>query len=56
VGQGISKYVLKYVDGCDVCQRGKNISRDAGRKINMPNPIPNAPWTDIFCGFYYGVT
>jgi len=30
---GISKHVLSYVDGCDVCQRGENISRDGCREI-----------------------
>jgi len=42
---GISKYVLNYVDGCDVCQRGKL----------MLNLIPNAPWTDISMDFITGL-
>jgi len=53
---GISKYVLKYVDGCDVCQRGKTFPEMPAGKL-MPIHISNAPWTDISVGgFYYGVT
>ena len=51
---GISKYVLKYVDGCDVCQRGKAFPEMPAGKL-MLNPIPNAPWTDICVDFITGV-
>jgi len=34
---GISKYVLNYVDGCDVCQRGKAFPEMLAGKL-MPNP------------------
>jgi len=33
---GISKYVLNYVDGCDVCQRGKAFPEmPAGKLFQM---------------------
>jgi len=44
---GISKYVLSYVDGCDVCQRGKSFPE-------MP-AIPNMPWMDISMDFIMGL-
>jgi len=51
---GISKYVLSYVDGCDVCQRGKSFPEMPAGKL-MPNPIPNVPWTDISLDFIMGL-
>jgi len=51
---GISKYVLNYVDGCDVCQRGKAFPEMLAGKL-MPNPIPNVPWTDISVDFITGL-
>jgi len=46
----ISKYVLSYVDGCDVCLRGKSFPEMPAGKL-MPNPISNAPWTDTSMDF-----
>ena len=51
---GISKYVLSYVDGCDVCQRGKAFPEMPVGKL-MQNPIPNVPWTDISMDFTMGL-
>jgi len=51
---GISKYVLNYVDGCDVCQRGKSFPEMPAGKL-MPNPIPNTPWMDISIDFIMGL-
>jgi len=47
---GISKYVLSYVDGYDVCQRGKTFPEMPAGKLVL-NPILNAH----FHGFYYGI-
>jgi len=51
---GISKYVLNYVDRCDICQRGKALPEMPAGKL-MPNPIPNAPWMDISVDFIMGL-
>jgi len=51
---GIFKYVLSYVDGCDVCQRGNSFPEMPAGKL-MPNPIPNMPWTDISVDFITGL-
>jgi len=51
---GISKYVLNYVDGCDVCQRGKTFPEMPAGKL-MLNPIPNMPWMDISVDFVTGL-
>jgi len=51
---GISKYVLSYVDGCDVCHRGKAFPEMPVGKL-MLNPIPNAPWMDISMDFITGL-
>jgi len=52
---GISKYMLSYVDGCDVCQRGRKSFPEMPAGKLMPNPIPNAPWTDISMDFITGL-
>jgi len=46
--------MLSYVDGCDVCQRGKSFPEMPAGKL-MPNPIPNMPWMDIFIDFIMGL-
>jgi len=51
---GMSKYVLNYVDGCDVCQRGKAFPEMPAGKL-VPNPIPNVPWMDISMDFIMGL-
>jgi len=51
---GISKYVLSYVDGCDVCQRGKPFPEMPAGKL-MPNPILNTSWMDISMDFIMGL-
>ena len=51
---GISKYVLNYVDGRDVCQRGKAFPEMPAGKL-MLNPIPNVPWMDISMDFITGL-
>jgi len=51
---GISKYVLSYVDGHDVCQRGKSFPEMPAGKL-MPNPIWHVPWTDISVDFITGL-
>jgi len=47
--------VLNYVDGCDVCQRGKAFPEMPAGKL-MPNPIPNVPWTNISVDFITGLS
>jgi Integrase zinc binding domain/Chromo (CHRromatin Organisation MOdifier) domain len=51
---GISNFVLSYVDGCDVCARGKSYLEKLAGKL-MPNPIPLAPWLDISIDFITGL-
>jgi len=51
---GISKYVLNYVDGCDVCQRGESFPEMPAGKL-MPNPIPNTSWMDISVDLIMGL-
>ena len=51
---GISKYVLSYVDRCDVCQRGKLFPEMPAGNL-MPIPIPNMPWMDISVDFITGL-
>jgi len=46
--------VLSYVDGCDVCQRGKAFPEMPAGKF-MLNPIPNMPWMDISVDFIIGI-
>ena len=46
--------MLSYVDGCDVCQRGKAFPEMLAGKL-MLNPIPNTPWTDISVDFIMGL-
>jgi len=46
--------VLSYVDGCDVCQRGKAFPEMPAGKL-MPNPNPNPPWMDISMDFITGL-
>ena len=51
---GISKHVLSYIDGCDVCQRGKTFPEMPAGKL-MLSPIPNAPWMNISMDFIMGL-
>jgi len=46
--------VLSYVEGCDVCQRGKSFPEMPAGKL-MLNTIPNMPWTDISVDFIMGL-
>jgi len=52
---GISKYVLNYMDGCNVYQRKKTFTKIPARKL-MLNPISNAPWMDISMDFITGLS
>jgi Integrase zinc binding domain len=47
---GISRFVLSYVDGCDVCVRGKSYPEKPAGKW-MLNPIPDVLWLDISMDF-----
>jgi Integrase zinc binding domain len=47
---GVSRFVLSYVDGCDICARGKSYPEKQVGKL-MPNLIPDAPWLDISVDF-----
>jgi Integrase zinc binding domain/RNase H-like domain found in reverse transcriptase len=51
---GISKFVLSYVDGCDVCARGRFYPEKPAGKL-MLNPIPDVPWLDISVDFITGL-
>jgi len=39
---GVTKEVGRYVDGCDACQRYKNLSKAPAGKL-IPNAIPEKP-------------
>jgi len=53
---GISKYVLSYVDGCDVhMSEGEIISRDACREAYAESN-PKCALDGYFCGLYYRTT
>ena len=47
---GVTKEVGRYVDGCDACQRYKNLSKAPAGKL-MPNAIPEKPWSHILADF-----
>ena len=50
------KYVLSYVDGCDVhMSEGESLSRDACREA-YAEPNSKHALDGYFCGFYYGIT
>jgi hypothetical protein len=51
---GISGFILSYVDGCDMCARGKSYLEKPAGKL-MPNPIPDVPWLDISVDFITGL-
>jgi len=44
------KEVVKYVEGCDLCQRHKNRAEAPAGKL-MPNSIPEKPWRHISADF-----
>jgi len=53
---GISKYVLSYVDGCDVCMsEGESISRDAWQGSLCQTQSQMWPWMDISMDFIIGL-
>ena len=47
---GMSAYVKKYVETCDICARGK-ASRHAPHGELAPLPVPVGPWKGISCDF-----
>jgi Integrase zinc binding domain len=47
---GISRFVLSYVDGCDMCVRGKSYPEKPAGKL-MPTLIPDVLWLDISMDF-----
>jgi len=47
---GVTKEVGRYVDGCDACQRYKNLSKAPAGKL-IPNAIPEKPWSHILADF-----
>ena len=46
----MTKEVVKYVEGCDLCQRHKNQTEAPAGKL-MPNSIPEKPWRHISADF-----
>jgi Integrase core domain. len=49
-GQGMTKEVKQYVEGCDLCQRNKNRTQPPAGKL-LPNEVPEKPWTHITADF-----
>ena len=47
---GMTKEVVKYVEGCNLCQRHKNRTEAPAGKL-MPNSIPEKPWRHISANF-----
>ena len=45
-----SKFILNYVDGCDVCQCGQSYPEMPAGKL-MPNLILMEPWINILVDF-----
>lgn len=43
---GMTKWINKYVDSCDKCQRTKTTTAKQSGLL-MPLPAPEGPWTDI---------
>src|ERR1700677_881183 len=43
---GLSKFTIKYVKGCDTCNRTKMFPEKPVGKL-LPLPIPNVPWKSI---------
>ena len=46
----LTKFVHKYVDGCDICQRTKNFPSKPQGPL-LPNEIPEGPWQNITVDF-----
>lgn len=51
---GITKFVFRYVDGCDTCQRYKNFPQPLAGKL-MPPETPVEPWKNISADFIVGL-
>jgi len=47
---GVTREVKRYVEGCNACQRNKNLTEQPAGKL-MPNSIPNKAWTHILADF-----
>ncbi len=43
----MARHIREYVQGCDVCQRNKNLQRQPAGKL-MPLPIPTEAW-EVVC-------
>ena len=46
----VTKEVKRYIEGCNVCQRNKNCTKQPAGKL-MPNSISEKPWTHILVDF-----
>ena len=42
--------VGKYVEGCDLCQRMKNITEELAGKLKL-SEVPEKPWTHLMVDF-----
>ena len=51
---GITKFVFDYVDGCDPCQRYKNIPQSPAGKLMSPE-TPTEPWKNVSADFIVGL-
>jgi hypothetical protein len=47
---GISRFVERYVSGCDTCNRSKNFPRKPVGPL-QPNAVPNRPWEIVSTDF-----
>ena len=47
---GVTRDVGKYVEGCDLCQRMKNIAEEPVGKLKL-SEVPEKPWTHLTVDF-----
>ena len=51
---GVTKSVFDYVDGCDPCQRYKNIPQPPAGQLMSPETLTE-PWKNISADFIVGL-